>query len=63
MNKKTLKWLKDNIFILKIQKSNIEGSRNTLFADKSDEWINGYKEGYQSIIEHFTEIINRFDEK
>lgn len=63
MNKKTLKWLKDNTFILKIQKSNIEGSRNTLFADKSDEWINGYKDGYQSIIEQFTEIINRFDEK
>lgn len=63
MNKKTLKWLKDNIFILKIQKSNIEESRNTLFADKSDEWINGYKDGYQSIIEQFTEIINIFDEK
>ena len=39
MDKKTLEWLKDNTHILKIQMSNIDRSRETLFADKSDEWI------------------------
>ena len=63
MNKKTLEWLKDNTHILKIQKSNINGSRDTLFADKSDEWVAGYKDGYQSIIDQFTEIINRVEGK
>lgn len=63
MNKKTLEWLKDNTHLLKIQKSNINGSRNTLFADKSDEWVTGYKDGYQSIIDQFTEIINRVEKK
>ena len=63
MNKKTLEWLKDNTHILKIQKSNIDRSRETLFADKSDEWVVGYKDGYQSIIDQFTEIINRVEEK
>ena len=63
MNKKTLEWLKDNTHLLKLQKSNINGSRNTLFADKSDEWVMGYKDGYQSIIDQFTEIINRVEKK
>lgn len=63
MKKKAIKWLKDNTYILKIQKSNIDGSRDTLFADKSDDWIDGYKDGYQSIINQFTEIINRYDKK
>lgn len=63
MKKKAIEWLKDNTYILKIQKSNIDGSRDTLFADKSDDWIDGYKDGYQSIINQFTEIINRYDKK
>ena len=63
MDKKTLEWLKDNTHILKIQKSNIDRSREILFADKSDEWIDGYKHGYQSIINQFTKIINRVEEK
>ena len=58
MDEKTMEWLKDTIYILKIQKGNAIGT-SSIYKGKSEEWLDGFEKAYDVIIEQFEELIKR----
>lgn len=58
MDEKTMEWLKDTTYTLKIQKGNAIGN-NSIYRGKSEEWLDGFEKAYDVIIEQFEDLIKR----